>query len=124
MIKIDHFGICAKDTDKLAQWYVDVLGFKVIKVNKNKIPRTYFIGDDNGYKMEIFGAHESSDPLSKNVQGLRHIALVSENFDEYVDHLKANSITIVDDVKMSTTGVRILFFRDIEGNILHLNEKA
>lgn len=122
MIKaIEHIGICAEDTEILAYWYVNVLGFKIIKINTTKVPNTFFVGVEN-CQIEIFSSDEVSSPLGKKVQGLRHIALVPENFEECVQGLKDKGVEIIDDAKTSATA-KTLFFRDPEGNILHLFSK-
>lgn len=124
MIKaIEHIGICAKDTASLADWYVNVLGFKILKINTSKVPHTYFVGVEN-CQIEIFSTDEESYLTGKKVQGLRHIAMVPDNFEECVEGLKKKGVTVIDDARTSAMGTKTFFFRDPEGNILHLFEKS
>lgn len=124
MIKaIDHIGICSKDTTSLSDWYINVLGFKIVKVNTDKVPHTYFVGVEN-CQIEIFSSDEESDPTEKKVQGLRHIAMVPNNFEECVEGLKKKGVSVIDDARTSAVGTKTFFFRDPEGNIIHLFTKS
>lgn len=116
---IDHVGICSIDTDKLQEWYVNVLGFKVISVNESKTPKTYFIGDDRGSMIEIYSANEMSAVDNNKIAGIRHIALLTSDFDQDYDRIK-DQVEIIGEPNQSATGNKTVFFRDPDGNILHL----
>lgn len=123
MIKgIEHFGICAMNTDALKDWYVKLFGFKVVYEN-NKSPKTYFLAVNDGSMIEIYPANESSGSYNNKVQGHRHIALIPENFDEVCKALDENNVEIIEKAAVSATGVKTIFFKDIEGNVLHLIDR-
>lgn len=123
MIKgIEHIGICAKDTDALKDWYVRLFGFKVIYEN-NKAPKTYFLYVNDGSMIEIYPSNTSSGDYDNKVKGIRHLALIPENFDEVCKLLSDNNVEILEEAKTSSTGVKTIFFKDIEGNILHLIDR-
>ena len=123
MIKgIEHIGICAKDTDSLKDWYVKLFGFKVVYEN-NKTPKTYILYVNDGSMIEIYPASEDSEICSNKVKGIRHIALIAENFEEMCKTLKDNCVDIIDEAKVSASGVKTIFFRDLEDNVLHLIDR-
>lgn len=120
MIKgVEHIGICARDTDSLKDWYVNLFGLKVVYENK-KTPRTYFLYINDGSMIEIYPANEDLDTFNNKVRGIRHLALIPENFDEMCKILEDNNVEIVETAKVSASGVKTVFFRDPEGNIMHL----
>lgn len=123
MIKgIEHIAICAKDTDKLKDWYVKLFGFKVVYENQ-KTPKTYILYVNDGSMIEIYPASEDTAYYSNKVKGIRHIALIPENFAEVCKALADNDVEIVDEAKVSASGVKTIFFRDLEGNLLHLVDR-
>jgi len=63
---IEHLGVIAKDTEKMAQWYESVLGFSIIYRNK-KTPPTFFVKDIRGLLIEIFpGSGEVATSSKEN----------------------------------------------------------
>lgn len=123
MIKgIEHIAICSRDTDSLKNWYVKLFGFRVVYEN-NKTPRTYIMCANDGSLMEIYPAAEDSEICGNKVRGIRHIALIPENFTDVCNTLKSNGVQIMEEAKVSASGVGTIFFRDPEGNILHLVDR-
>lgn len=123
MIKgIEHIGICANDTDSLKDWYVRLLGFRVVYEN-NKSPKTYILYLNDGSMIEIYPSGESSKIFGNRVSGIRHIALIAENFEEMCNSLYDNHVEITEAAKASASGNKTIFFRDPEGNILHLIDR-
>lgn len=123
MIKgIEHIGICAVNTDALKEWYVKLFGFKVVYEN-NKSPKTYFLLVNDGSMIEIYPADKNLESGNNKVQGIRHIALIPESFEDVCKMLEANSVEIIEEAKASPAGIKTIFFKDIEGNILHLIDR-
>ncbi len=118
MIKyIEHLGIYSKDTAALKDWYLRVLGFKVVSDNGKG---TYFIKAPGGGMIELVNAVEDGGVLGDKVSGLRHVALWVDNFEEMVEKLKEEKVVVVSDAVVGPTGVKTFFFRDPDGNVLHL----
>lgn len=120
---IEHFAIAAKNTEALANFYVNTLGFSVAYRNA-KTPPTFFIKPAQaGAMIEIVPANEK--PASRREMfdaGLVHVALSVSNLDATMKELAAKGIAFEGDIKVSGD-VKAVFFRDIEGNILHLIER-
>lgn len=117
MIKsIEHVGIYANDSKLLAEWYVNTLEFKII-VEKNG---NYFIKAEDNSLIEICKAIEDIGRFSDKASGIRHIALMVDDFEAVVEKLYKANVEVVIEPKISDSGVKTFFFADPEGNVLHL----
>lgn len=123
MIKgIEHVGLCAEDPKTLVAWYVKVLGFRIVRALEEH--RTYFLRAHDGGMLEIYPAQQSTDPVDNVHRGVRHIALSASNLDAEIDRLRSAGVTVPDDTMVVTSDMRLAFFRDPEGNLLHLVERT
>ena len=121
MVKgIEHIGIAAKDSKRLTDWYVKTFGTKVVYDNGKG---TYFVAFENGDMIEIISAESLGVEIEEKTAGIRHIAIAvdKEDFDEVVETLKADvGVEEVHDVSENAKGIKTYWFRDIEGNFMHL----
>lgn len=116
---IEHLGIFAKDSKKLADWYIDMFGCTLVYENAEK--GTYFVAFPDKSMIEICKCEKASCKKCEPTQsGLRHIALTVDDFEGMVEKIKESKLDIVTDAVVSANGVKTIFFRDIAGNILHL----
>ncbi len=118
---IEHFGICAKDTVAMKDWYIKLFGLSVVYENA-KTPPTFFLRFPEGDMIEIYPATECGHAASSHnrVGGLRHVALTVTDFDGAVQRLLDAGVEVVDAAATSAVGISTFFFRDPEGNVLHL----
>ena len=115
---IEHIGLYAKDTKKLADWYVENMNAKIVFTNDSGV---YFIAFSDKSMIEICkNEDEANIPTEMTVPGLRHIALNVDDFESTVASIKAAGVEILTEPVTLPNGVSTMFFRDIEGNILHL----
>lgn len=117
---IEHIGIVSKDTAALKDWYMQVFGGKVVYDNGKG---TYFLAFEDGSMIEFVSAEEDRIADAERLAGIRHIALAvtAEAFDEIVPVLKAdNRVEEVHDVSENAKGLKTYWFRDIDGNFMHL----
>ncbi len=120
MIKgMEHVGLCAEDPKTLVEWYVRILGFRIVRA----LEETYFIRARDGGMLEIYPAKHSTDPVDNVHRGLRHIALSASNLDAEIGRLRSAGVTVPDDRIVMTPDMKLAFFRDPEGNLLHLVER-
>ena len=118
MIKgIEHIAILSKDTTKLKQWYIDVFNFKEVFLSEKM---TYFLMAEDGMLIEFVVAGEDGGIYSEKATGIRHIALSVDDFDGACSMLKSKNVEFYKDPILTSNGVRIQFFKDPEGNLLHL----
>jgi catechol 2,3-dioxygenase-like lactoylglutathione lyase family enzyme len=116
---IEHLAISSPNPEKLAQWYVDNLGFHI----NYTYAGNYFVRAANGVMMEIIPATNSlaaPQVMANNKDaGFRHLAIMVEDFDAGVADLKAKGVQMVGE-PYETQGNRLAFFNDADGNLVHL----
>ena len=119
----EHTAICAHDSKNLADWYIRMFGLQVVHDN-GKSPPTYLLKAPDSSVIEILPANpgEKTDYDQKQA-GLRHLALLVADFDAALNHLREQGIDQFFDSRQSGES-RLIFFRDPEGNILHLIWRA
>lgn len=120
---LEHIGLAAQDTTTLKDWYVRVLGARVIFQNAES-PPAYFIELPGGALIEIYQGDCAMKEVSNNkLQGWRHLALRVESIEAAKRDLETKGVRFTQDVKPAGGGGRVLFFADPEGNLLHLVER-
>lgn len=114
---IDHVAIFAKDTEALKDWYMKLFEFKQVYDNGKG---TFFLKAPDGAMIEFVKTTEDGGEIGEKVSGLRHLALLVDNFEEMVEKLRAVNVPVVTEVNIAANGNKTFFFRDPEGNVLHL----
>jgi glyoxylase I family protein len=123
ILGFEHLAIAALDSESLARWYVKLFGLRVVYEN-GKQPPTFLLKAPDGMVLEILPAtsgQKSAD--SQTAAGFRHLAITVDDYAGAEAHLRAHGI---DDFieRRETEASKLLFFRDPEGNILHLMWRA
>lgn len=115
---IEHTAIASPDPARLAQWYVQHLGF-VINYRYPNSP-IHFVRAPDGSMLEIIQAHAPSAGVSDmRDPGLRHLAIAVTDFPAVYEHLKSGGVHFLTE-PATTNGNTLVFFTDCDGNILHL----
>ncbi len=122
MAKLEHIGICAKDTVKLKDWYIKLFDLKIVYDNKKEMP-TYFLLMEDGNMIEIYPSDSDTDSADNKAQGLRHLAFATDDIEKAYEGLKAENVAIIEDFKVHPNMVKTVFFKDPEGNILHFIQR-
>ena len=124
MISIEHVGIASKNTVELKDWYVRLFNLKVVYDNKKEIP-TFFLKIGNESMIEIHPAKNeiNYDTIDKTYQGVRHICFYTDDIENENENLIENNVTIINPLNDNKKGVKTVWFKDIEGNILHFIER-
>ena len=119
----EHTAIVAHDSKALAKWYIGMFGLHVVWDN-GKEPPTYLLKAPDGSVIEVLPAAggERID-YDQTQPGLRHLALTVTDFDAALGYLREQGIDQFFDSRQSEED-RLIFFRDPEGNILHLIWRA
>ena len=115
---IEHVAIASPDPHRLAEWYVEHLGF-VVNYRSSR-GKTVFIKAADGSMIEIIESAPDTVPATgMNAAGLRHLALTVADFPAVYTRLKEQGISFLTDAQ-TTKGNSLAFFTDPDGNILHL----
>ncbi len=112
---LEHTAIASPAPQKLAQWYVDHLGF-IINYN---YAGNYFVKTPNGTMLEIIPSEGERAPQKMKDPGIRHIAIQVDDFDAAHAKLKSQGISFLGE-PFKVEENRLVFFSDGDGNILHL----
>lgn len=120
MFKAEHIGIYAKDPVGLSNWYMDKLGFKVIRtLEKEGRPPIYFLKGEGGAVLEILPTNLSTEKRDLSTPGFSHLGLIIDDFKESQSMLKEKGV-FLENVRETSNGWTIAYFKDPEGNQLEL----
>lgn len=123
ILSVEHLGLAARNTPSLRDWYVNTLGAEVLFANDHT-PPAFLLRLPGGAVIEIYPAHRSNDDISDNrLGGWRHIALRVDSIEATRTSLSSRGVHFTEDIKPAGGGGRVLFFKDEEGNLLHLVER-
>lgn len=122
---IHHIAIICSDYERSKKFYVEVLGFSIIKET--------FRSDRNSYKLDLkVGANAQielfsfSNPPQRvsnpEACGLRHLAFEVDDIDQNVIELKSKGIEVEPIRIDSLTGKRFTFFKDPDSLPLEIYE--
>lgn len=123
IFSLEHIGLAARNTSSLRDWYVNTLGAELLFAN-NERPPAFLLRLPGGAVIEIYPAHASNDEIENNrLAGWRHIALRVDSIENSRAQLQTRGVQFTEEIKPAGGGGRVLFFKDEEGNLLHLVER-
>ena len=122
--RIHHVAIIVSQYERAREFYVEKLGFEILRENyrpeKGDYKLDLRLGD---CELEIFGVTDPPRRMTNpEACGLRHLAFRVENVEETVKELNALGIE-TEPIRVDPfTGGRMTFFRDPDGLPLELHE--
>ncbi|MBQ2700759.1 MAG: VOC family protein [Clostridia bacterium] len=121
---VHHVAIIVSDYQRARRFYVDTLGFQVIRENyrpqRDDWKLDLRLGD---MELEIFGmANAPKRPSYPEACGLRHLAFRVENVEPVVSWLQSRGVACEPIRVDEYTGKRMTFFHDPDGLPLELHE--
>lgn len=117
-IGLEHTAIASPDPRRLAQWYVDHLGFHI----NFEYDGNFFVKAANGSMLEIIPSTGERAHQAMKDPGIRHLAIAITDFDAAYEDLKTKSVNFLTE-PYANQGNRLVFFSDADGNIVHLIER-
>jgi glyoxylase I family protein len=128
-VAIDHPAISCQNPRKLAAWYCEHLGMKIVGDNGQE-PASLLLGYNDdlraGTTLEIMPVRDPGPPpvqVPRFCQGLRHLAFRVSDFDAAYAQLKAIGIEFLFEPVIAVGGGKIVSFRDPEGNELQIVQR-
>jgi len=124
--QIHHIAIIVSDYQLSKDFYVNKLGFKIIRENyredRNDWKLDLDIGD-GGIELEIFGVkNPPKRPSYPEACGLRHLAFRVDSVEETVRELESKGIPC-EQIRTDTyTGEKMTFFHDPDGLPIEVHE--
>jgi catechol 2,3-dioxygenase-like lactoylglutathione lyase family enzyme len=116
----EHIGLYSEDPLNLSKWYVDTLGFSVVRtLEKEGRPPIFFLRGESGLVIEILPTDAPRVNRDLNSPGYSHIGLAVNDFDQASSSLTAQGISLYN-VRKTSNGWTIGYMNDPEGNLLEL----
>lgn len=112
---LEHTAIASPNPGALAQWYVDNLEFHI----NYTYDGNYFVKAKNGSMIEIIPSEGERPSNKMKDPGIRHFAIEVDDFDQAAEILKSRNVEFITG-PINNKGNRLVFFTDLDGNILHL----
>jgi glyoxylase I family protein len=119
---IDHAAVAARDPAGLADWYCEILGFRVLADNGKERPTRILAGTGGGM-IEMMPDDETTRPERDLFDpGISHLAVRVSRLEEAVSRLKAAGVEVAEHVPAAGGG-QVATFKDPEGNVLQVVER-
>lgn len=128
---VHHAALLVSDYQKSREFYVDKLGFHIVRENFRKERGDYKLDLElDGVELEIFAPAEK-DPEHKlhperpdfpEAYGLRHLAFTVTDIEKTVAELQAKGIEMEPIRVDEFSGGKFTFFKDPDGLPLELHE--
>jgi glyoxylase I family protein len=115
---LEHTALASPNPKALAQWYVDHLEFVI----NFEYDGNYFVRAKNGSMLEIIPCEGGPVPQKLKDQGIRHMAIIPDDFDAAYKHLQSLNVHFLGE-PFTNQGNRLVFFTDLDGNFLHLIQR-
>lgn len=115
---LEHTAIASPNPRRLADWYVQHLGFHI----NFEYDGNYFVKASNGTMLEIIPSEGETPVNGMKIPGIRHLAISVTDFDAAYRRLKEQEVEILKE-PFTNQGNRLVFFADTDGNILHLIQR-
>lgn len=124
-VRLEHVALNVADPAKMAQWYVDNLGMKVMREGPPPV-NMRFLADSGGNMMlelyhnppEAVPNYAAMDPL------LLHVAFMVDDVDAVRGKLIAAGATAVAEVTVTPAGDKLAMLRDPWGLAIQLVHRA
>ncbi len=121
-LSVEHIAIPAANPVELKNWYERVLGAKLVFDN-GETPPACLISLGNVW-LEIYAADAPLPQRGNNkLAGFRHLALRVDSLAAAKVELQKRGVNFTEEIKPAGGGGQVLFFNDLEGNLLHLVER-
>jgi len=110
----EHTAIASPDPEALGVWYEKTLGFPIV----HRYAGNVFVRAADGTMLEMIPSEGEAPETGMKTPGIRHLAVSVDDYEAGVADLESKGVEIFSHVQAGTN--RLAFFRDPDGNILHL----
>jgi uncharacterized glyoxalase superfamily protein PhnB len=113
MLQVEHTAWQIQDPTSVAKWYVENLGFKVLR-KLDVSPFTHFLVDASGrVVVEMYNNPAAAVPDYPKLNPLHlHLAFAAENLEQERDRLLKAGATIAENMITTPAGDKLIMLRD------------
>ena len=122
MARIEHFALFAVDAAALKDFYVNVMGLKIVQDNGALSPPGFFLADDDGMALEIIG--RSADETTPKTRFVCHIAFTVPDVSAAQAKLETHGLVFETETVVDKPEMKTMFTYDPEGNRLQIVWRA
>ncbi len=123
--QIHHIAIIVSDYEVSKDFYVNKLGFQIIRENYRPERNDWKLDlrVNEATELEIFGVKNPPARVTRpEAAGLRHLAFFTDNIEETVSELKEKGI-VTEPIRVDEfSGKKFTFFADPDGLPIELHE--
>jgi lactoylglutathione lyase/glyoxylase I family protein len=127
-IKCAHIGLRTTDYEGSIQWYIEKLGFRLLKKWQAGELKMAFLApaNDDNFWVEILNGGISAsgqDPSQPIISGYQHLCFDVESVDDAFAAFRERDIKILrEPFNVAAIGKRCGFIADLHGNVIELTE--
>jgi len=124
--RIHHVAIICSDYARSKRFYVEILGFKIVREEYREDRRSFKLDlrIEDQYQLELFSfPNPPSRPSSPEACGLRHIAFEVEDVKDTSRRLNDLGVTVEPIRVDEATNKFFTFFRDPDGLPIEIYER-
>jgi glyoxylase I family protein len=114
MTRIEHFAVFGTDLTPLKDFYVNVLGLRVVVDNSQAPVRGYFLADDRGVALEVI--ERPPNTPSFDTRYLCHSAFLVDDYPSFRAKLVSLGLPPEPSTEIDTDTFKTCFFRDPADN--------
>jgi glyoxylase I family protein len=125
-ISLHHVALRCRNLAAQEAFYTRHFGFKRSATLNRGQPNEFFLLKLGSVRLEFFPPEAASEQARGGEQavGFRHLAFEVPKLEPLLEALKADGIQPDPIIEIAERNLRIVFFRDPEGNIIELVEGA
>jgi catechol 2,3-dioxygenase-like lactoylglutathione lyase family enzyme len=116
-VTLNHLHLKTREPEKTVQFYVDMLGAKVVSQSAT-----------GGYRLDLHGLALNVTKFNEQqkrtqMYGMEHLAIDTDDFDALVDKLKNQGVRILEQTTVGGGARRVCFYEGPDGVQLEFIEK-
>ena len=112
---LEHTAIASPNPEALAGWYVEKLDFRI----NHAYSGNFFVRAKDGSMLEIIPSEGARLDTNMKTPGIRHLAVEVDDFDAAYAELQRRTVNFTGE-PFVLSGNRLVFFTDLDGNLVHL----
>jgi uncharacterized glyoxalase superfamily protein PhnB len=124
-MKAEHIGYMVDEPIQAAEWYVENLGFTVIRKRGEPAHARFIIDEGKGTVLEIYNNPVETVPDYSSMNPLSlHLAFETDDVEAERDRLLAAGATLEADIEVTDEGDTLVMLRDPWGFPIQLAKRA